>query len=139
MKFTVGSVIENLDAGGLAEGEPEITRVSAEGHLKALEEGVLLSYTEVGEGGRVASEITVLPSEIRLSRRGAVVFDAIFREGEENSGIYAVGPYSFDTTVRTKKIRGSLSKAGGELSIFYTMNIGGQDKSVRLTITAEPV
>ena len=40
-------------------------------------------------------------------------------------------------TVRTKKIRSSLSEDGGEVQLIYSMNIGGQEKNVRMKISAK--
>ena len=137
MEFRTHSVIENLDGAGLAEGEPEISIITSEGFLRVGEEERVISYTEKTEGGRVVCELTLKEGEVRLSRRGAVVFDATFREGESYSGIYSVPPYSFDTEIKTKRIRDGITKAGGELSIIYNMNIGGQEKAVRLRVTAK--
>ena len=134
MKFTVSSVIDNLTPSGLAEGEPERTSIAAEGFYKISEESYEISYTETTEGSKVISTIIAGANEVRVIRRGAVDSEMVFREGESHSSVYTVSPYSFDTTVTCRKIRSTLTKDGGRLDIFYGMNIGGADKSVRMRI-----
>lgn len=138
LEYTVHSIIENLDATGLAEGEPEISITTAEGFLKVSGERSVVSYTESTEGGKVATDITIEDGSLTLSRRGAVVFDATFREGESCKTVYSVPPYSFDAEIKTRRIRSDITKSGGEIRLLYSMNIGGQDKSVRLKISARP-
>ena len=72
-----------------------------------------------------------------LQKRGDVESDMTFREGDEVKTVYRVGPYSFDMVVRTKRIRNSLDTAGGELGLLYSMNVGGQEKNVRMKISAK--
>ena len=60
-----------------------------------------------------------------------------FSDGETFNTLYCVGPYSFDMTVRTKRIRNSLTVDGGELQLIYSMNVGGQEKNVRMRISAK--
>lgn len=136
--FKVHSVIENLDDAGLAEGEPEISITSMDGFLKLDGDAAYITYKEESEGGRIISDITLTGGSCHLVRRGAVEFDVTFIEGRTEKTVYSVPPYSFDAEVRTKRIRNSISKTGGELSILYSMNIGGQEKAVRLKITAKP-
>ena len=138
LEYTVHSVIENLDDSGLADGDPEISITTQEGFFKLSEERAVISYTEQTEGDRITTDITLEGGALILSRRGAVVFDATFREGECCKTVYSVPPYSFDAEIRTKKIRSDITKAGGELRLLYSMNIGGQEKSVRLKISAKP-
>lgn len=138
LEYTVHSVIENLDDAGLPEGEPEISITTSEGFLKVSEERTVISYAEATDGGKVTTDITVEGGAITLSRRGAVVFDATFKEGEACNTVYSVPPYSFDTAIKTKRASSGITKAGGELRLLYSMNIGGQEKSVRLKISAKP-
>lgn len=136
LEYTVHSVIENLDDSGLADGEPEISITTAAGFLKCAEGCSVISYSESTESGRVSTEITVTDDSMKLSRRGAVVFDATFREGDVCKTVYSVPPYSFDAEIRTKRISSDITKAGGTLRLQYSMNIGGQEKAVRLKISA---
>ena len=128
------SVIENLSPSGLPDGESEKTETRAEGFLYIHDDRYEISFRENTEGGAVFSDITARDSEIILKRRGAIISDMRFSEGEADKSLYQVPPYSFDAEIYTKKIRNELSKDGGKISIFYTMKIGGADKNIRMKI-----
>ena len=138
LEYTVHSVIENLDDNGAVDGEPEVNLITVDGFLKSDGESLLITYAEMSEGGRILTDMTVSEGEVKLARRGAVMFDATFREGESMTTVYSIPPYSFDATLTTKKIRSELTKDGGVLRLHYGMNIGGQEKAVRMKITARP-
>ena len=106
--------------------------------MRVAEDELLLTYTE-GEGeAKVFSQITVRGETVSIQRRGASESSMLLEIGKKQTSVYKVPPYSFDMTVRTKKIRNSLTEAGGELQLIYSMNVGGQEKSVRMKITAKP-
>lgn len=128
------SIIENLSPTGLPDGEPEKTETRAEGFLYVYGDRFEISFRESAEGGPVFSDITAKAEEILLKRRGAIVSDMRFAEGESDKSLYQVPPYSFDAEIYTRKIRNELSKDGGKITIFYTMKIGGADKNVRMKI-----
>ncbi len=133
-KFKISSVIENLSPSGLAEGETERTEIMPDGFLKISNEEIVIMYTEDTEGGRVASDIIITENKVSVKRRGAVVSDMMFLEGESHKSLYQVPPYSFDTEIFTKKIRNNMTRDGGRIDILYTMKIGGAEKSVRMKI-----
>ena len=136
--FRVHSVIDNLDDAGLPEGAPEISETVSDGFLKIDGDTLYITYKEDSEGGRIISDITVSQEGVHLLRRGAIEFDVTFIEGKSVNTVYSIPPYSFDATVRTSRIRSEMTKAGGSVRIHYSMNVGGQEKSVRLKITATP-
>lgn len=138
VEVTVRSVIDNLE-GGLPVGDPEITVITARGSLTAEGEALSLKYRETEGEQYTDCELRLYSHGISLSRRGAVVCDLLFSEGEECSTVYSVPPYKFDMTVLAKRIRGSITDGGGELSLLYSMNIGGQDKSVRMKIAVKEI
>ena len=137
LMLTVNSVIDNLDDAGLPDGEPEINIFTTEGSLLIAEKGKRISFTEESEGQKTTSTLYVTDDKVVLHKRGDVESDMTFREGEEVKTIYRVGPYSFDMVVRTKRIRNSLTDEGGELALLYSMNVGGQEKNVRMKISAK--
>ncbi len=134
---TVRSVIDNIE-DGLPAGDPEKTLITASGSLTDEDGTLTLKYAEEGEGQRTDVTLTYRTGGVILSRRGSVVVDLVFEEGEECRAIYSVPPYRFDMTVNTKRIRSTLSGEGGELQLIYDMNIGGQDKRVRMHISITP-
>ena len=135
VNVTVRSVIDNTE-DGLPVGESERTVITAPGSLTD-EDGVLtVQYAEIGEDSQ-RTDVTLIHREggVILSRRGSVVVDLVFEEGEECHTLYSVPPYKFDMTVITRKIRSTLTAQGGELQLIYDMNVGGQDKRVRLHLS----
>lgn len=135
--LTVNSVIDNLSDAGLPDADPEINIFTTEGTLTSIEGGLLLSFTEEQDGGSAKTDLYVYPDSVRLLKSGAITSEMRFAEGEVFKTMYCVGPYSFDMIVRTKRIRNSLTDAGGELQLIYTMNVGGQEKNVRMKITSK--
>ncbi len=138
MKFKISSVIVNLTQSGLPDGAPERTEISVDGFYKINGENYEIDYSENTEGGKVVSTIEVTSESVRVLRHGAVESEMVFAEGKSHSSVYTVVPYSFDTAVTCKKIRCGLDNNGGRLDIFYDMNIGGADKSVRMRIDCSP-
>lgn len=136
LTLTVNSVIDNLDDAGLPDGDPEINIFTTDGTLTLSEMGKRLSFTEEENGEKTTSTLYITDEKITLKKRGAIVSDLTFTEGEDTSSIYRVGPYAFDMTVKTKRIRNSLTAEGGELTLLYSMNVGGQEKNVRMKISA---
>ena len=137
VKLTVHSIIENLGDGGLPEDEPEISITTVNGSLR--EDGgiIHLGYTERSEGGDVECHISIYPDGVvSLSRRGAIVCDMLFKEGEDCNTVYAIPPYKFNMSLFTRRVRSDITSEGGILRLLYSMNIGGQEKNVQMKITA---
>lgn len=137
MTLTVNSVIDNLDDSGLPDGEPEINIFTTDGTLTVSDRGMRLAFTEESEGQKTNSALYVTDGRVILKKRGAVESDMTFAEGEESVSVYRVGPYAFDMQIKAKRVRNSLTDAGGEIGLIYSMNVGGQEKSVRLKISAK--
>ncbi|MBR2972121.1 MAG: DUF1934 domain-containing protein [Clostridia bacterium] len=137
LTLTVNSVIDNLSDTGLPEGEPEINIFTTDGRLTPEPDGYTVRFTEVQEGGEAHTKLLITEGRVRLIKTGAISSEMVFSEGEDFNTLYRVGPYSFDMTVRTKRIRNSLSEDGGELQLIYSMNVGGQEKNVRMKISAK--
>lgn len=135
--LTVNSVIDNLSDAGLPDGEPEINIFTTDGALSVYDSGYLLRFTEVQDGGEAHTNLYITKENVRLVKSGAITSEMRFSEGEIFNTLYCVGPYSFDMSVRTKKIRNSLTDEGGELQLIYSMNVGGQEKNVRMKISAK--
>ncbi len=132
--FKVISVIENLNDSGLCDGESEKSNLCYSGFFKIEEDSFIISYREKSENGLTLSELTVQTDTVLLKKRGAVCCDIRFCEKQTHTSIYEVTPFRFDMAVLTKKIRNNLTKDGGCVDIHYEMNIGGQNKRVRLKI-----
>lgn len=120
---------------------PEITDETNLGYVKYTDKGevLLLSYKSVTEGGAVTTEVYPVEGGIRLVRRGAIDSELVFCEGESHSSLYKLPPYTFDMTVKTKKLGISLTPFGGEIRISYLACIGGAEKTCEMRITAKRI
>ena len=137
LSVTVNSVIDNLDDAGLPDGDPEINIFTTDGTLSVNERMTKLVFTETVESESITSTISLTSDGVRLFKRGAIEADMRFAEGACEKTIYRIGPYAFDMEIKTKRIASTISENGGELSLLYSMNVGGQDKNVRMKITAK--
>ena len=137
LSITVNSVIDNLSDAGLPDGEPEINIFTTDGTLALIDGGYLITFTEEQDGGSATTNLYVYEGGVRLVKSGAITSEMRFSEGEVFNTLYCVGPYSFDMVVRTKKIRNSITECGGDLQLIYTMNVGGQEKNVRMKISSK--
>ncbi len=139
VKIKILSVIENLDSSGLCEGEAERSESEISGFYTYSDAGeITLSYSQTEEGATTVSLITVGEDFVKLKRDGAIKSEIVFREGETHESVYSVPPYSFDASVKTKRIRRSLELSGGSLDLLYAMRIGGADKSAKMKIWITP-
>lgn len=134
VKIKIESVIDNLDPSGLPEGDSEKNITEALGFLRYDNGEATLTYSENGEGGHLESEIIYRPGRAIVKRNGAIESCLEFIEGEQTFSVYSIPPYKFDTQVFTKRIRAEIDENGGKIDLFYTMKIGGADKSARMKI-----
>ena len=138
VEIRLHSVIDNLE-DGLPTKEPEINITTHRGFMICEDTALSVSYTDRGEGGEVKCTIRIYENGVSLSRRGAIVSDLLFSEGEECRTSYAVGPYTFDMITKTVRVRGKIDLDGGEMALLYVMSVGGQEKNARMRITVTPL
>ena len=134
VRVKIESTIENVDAAGLPEGDPEKNVSEADGFYRFSEGSGFLNYTEENEGGKCRTEVVCIGGAVTVRRSGAIESEMYFSEGESHSSLYAIPPYQFDVTVTARRIRIDLSAEGGRIDLFYNMKIGGADKSARMRI-----
>lgn len=134
VRLRVASVIDNLTPSGLADGEPERTEISLLGKMSVSPDAVTLQYREQSDGATVSTEIVIFHSSVRVKRSGSIESEMYFEEGVVHTSLYSVPPYSFDTEIKTRKIRNGVTCDGGRLDIYYDMKIGGADKSVKMSV-----
>lgn len=135
VNLKIESQIENLGDGGIREGDTELSSVSHVGAMKVSGGEYSLSYRENTEGGSVFTDILVHESgAITVRRSGAIDSTMHFDVNEEYKTVYSLPPYKFDMSVRTQKIKNSLSLFGGVIEILYSMSVGGAEKQVNMKI-----
>ena len=131
----IKSYIDNVDEDGRVDREEsESTHKAA---LKISCGETSLSYREATESGSVFSDILVHESgAVTVRRTGAIDSTLHFDENEEFNTVYSLPPYKFDMTVKTEKIKNTLSALGGLIEIKYEMSVGGAKKRVLMQIEA---
>ena len=137
VRVTLRSIIDNLSETGLPTNDREEAESAADGTLSIGERGSVIDLTEDSEGGRINTRIEIVGDKIRVRRHGAIESDLLFSEGMAHSSVYGAPPYSFDTNIFTRRIRGGITEEGGKIDIFYDMEIGGAKKSVKMTVACE--
>lgn len=133
-KIKISSVIENLDASGLVEGDAEKNESLYDGYFKYSDGECVVTYSESGESGEVTSEIRYADESAVVKRCGAIESELHFKVGVPHVSKYSVPPYTFDATVTTRKIRAEINERGGRIELYYNMKIGGADKAARMKI-----
>lgn len=130
----VRSVITELDGYGLENGGREETSSEYTASYEYRGGVARLEYTEQTEGGKVSTTVIARADHVIVERRGAVSSHFDFREGVTDRSLYTVSPYSFDAEITPKRVEVSLDENGGRIDLRYRMNIGGAEKSVRMSI-----
>ena len=133
-RIKIESKIENLDGAGLASGDIERTEQELEGNFSLTDGGFALRYSEKSEGGEIFSEVSADGELVRVARRGAIESTFDFKVGVSHSSLYSMGQYSFDVSIMPRRVDVKLDRDSGFVDLLYNMNIGGQDKAVRMKI-----
>ena len=136
VKAVIESTVDELDGAGLCESSDK-SDITTEALLDTKGSLVRLSYEENGESGAVSTEIIMNRDKVTVRRRGALESEFIFREGESHTSVYRVPPYSFDAQISTKRIRGTITENGGDMTLLYDMTVGGAEKRIKMRIRVE--
>ena len=133
VNITIKSYIDNVDDCGNADRE--LSESTHTGAMKISCGETSLSYRESTEGGSVFSDVLIHESgAVTVRRTGAIDSTLHFDEREEFNTVYSLPPYKFDMSVKTEKIKNTLSILGGTLEIKYEMTVGGAKKRVLMQI-----
>lgn len=138
MEITIHSVIEEIDDAGLGIGEPEINITTLPAISRETHDGTAVRYSETQEGVEIKSDLIISSDgSVRMIRRGGIEWSVRFAEGEECSTVYRVPPYSFDCTVRTKRVSVSRETSALSVRLVYSMELGGGKKEVKMRISVK--
>ena len=136
IKAFIESTVDELNEAGLSESSDKTATV-ADAIMKNDDDALVISYRESTEGGEVATKILLSGDTVTVMRSGALESEFVFREGESHISLYKIAPYSFDAEIRTRRIRGSITEDGGEMTLIYDMTVGGAAKRVRMRIRVD--
>ena len=129
----ITSVIEELDSAGLSVSS-ETSEETARAAVRSDGDCLTVSFTERSEGAKSLATFTLSGDTLTVSRTGAIESTLVFQNGKSYKTLYKIPPYAFDMTVKTLRLDIGMTEAGGEISVLYTMSIGGADKRVRMKI-----
>lgn len=108
------------------QSEPEIIELVTEGKLEDRgEAGILLSYQESEVTGLEGTRTTIQvePRRVTLMRTGTVNSQMVFEEGRRHQSLYNTPYGALEIGLHTRKIRTSLDHRGGDVTIYYALEI----------------
>lgn len=106
--------------------EPDKIELMTVGTLEALAEDTwLVTYEESELTGLTGTSTTfrVRPGRVELSRAGSLESSMIFEEGVQHDSLYQMEFGALRVSVCAKKIRCSLTEAGGSIQVLYSIGI----------------
>lgn len=106
--------------------EPEVVQTETQGTLEDRgEAGLLLTYREEPGSGLEGTRTTLLvePRRVTLERTGTLTSQMVFEEGQEHRSAYATPYGALALTVRTHKLHTHLDARGGEVTIYYDLEL----------------
>ncbi len=107
--------------------EPDIIELVTEGTLEDQNgQGLTLSYRESEVTGLEGTRTTIQvePGRVTLLRQGALNSQMIFEEGRRHLSLYDTPYGALEVGVRTRRIHSSLNGRGGDVTIYYALEIG---------------
>ena len=102
--------------------EPEKTSLVTEGTLEREGDILLLSYEESELTGMEAQTLHRLLG-ITLQRSGTLESQMVFELGHEDRSLYDMGFGALMITVLTDRLENTLTDAGGEMDVSYSVAI----------------
>ncbi len=112
------------------QSEPEIIELVTEGKLEDRgEAGILLSYQESEVTGLEGTRTTIQvePRRVTLMRTGTVNSQMVFEEGRRHQSLYNTPYGALEIGLHTRKIRASLDHRGGDVTIYYALEIDHEE------------
>jgi uncharacterized beta-barrel protein YwiB (DUF1934 family) len=109
------------------------------GCLRDCADGLLLTYTDDTEGGKVFNRVEISGERVSVRRTGAVSLSLTFEAGKTEHTVYGVPPFSFDMTVSTESVRVRREENGGlRIGLVFRSVVGGAPQTTHLNIRATP-
>ncbi len=120
------------------DGQSDTVTQTADGELTFAGGAATLRYTERDDEG-VTTDVTVAADtrQVLVRRSGAAKSTLCLRCGEQCQSVYGTPYGDFEVTTVTHQLRNTLGEAGGEISLAYTLSLGGQTMENTLCMTIE--
>ncbi len=115
-----------------ARGEDTIS-LSYDGLLRVAADGARISYTEVEDGQRTSTLITLTKEKMTIARRGAVDFTARYEVGVPCTSVYRLGGMAFDAHIVTEALT-CPPAALPAADCIYRLTLGGEERQLTLSL-----
>ena len=117
--------------------EPEKTSLVTEGTLEREGDILLLSYEESELTGMegTTTVFRVEPARITLQRSGTLESQMVFELGHEDRSLYDMGFGALMITVLTDRLENTLTDAGGEMDVSYSVAIETKRPGISIIIS----
>lgn len=119
-------------------GEPETVAGEWVGALRTTPAGLLLTFTEAVEGGKVFNRVIWRDGTLAVDRRGAVSSRIVFRAGETVETDLAIPPLTLPMTVSTAEVLLLPTPGGVGFRVLFSSVLSGERRRTEMTITATP-
>lgn len=111
---------------------------SANGCLLLRDGTSRILYREENEGQQILTEISFKDKNVlTLKKSGAAKYELTFEENCRHSFLYYAPPLTFDGELLTHKVKNSICILGGNITVEYSMDMGGHKQRVCISIDAE--
>lgn len=122
--------------------DPDMIELVTEGLLEQTGEVWRISYDESDLTGLQGTTTTfeITPGYVVLARTGAVQSRMVFQEGVRHDSLYQLDVGAMMICVCARRIQVDLSREGGELDVFYSIEVEqALAGTVRYHIAVKPV
>lgn len=109
------------------------------GCLRETAAGLVLTYTQDSESGKIFNRVETTDHGLRITRSGAVELTLVLEPKRTEKTIYRVPPFSFDMLVTAEAVKIRREESGGlRIGLSFRSVVGGSAQTTRLVIRATP-
>jgi len=126
-------ILISLDAQSNTEGQPEDTmRLITTGELFEKQDETVIRYEESIDENEPPQKIEVVVRDnvITMSRKGVYDANMVFQKGQRYESQYHTPYGDLDMALYCTRATFSIDKEGGEISLQYQLDLGGQFAAV---------
>lgn len=117
------NVIVTITGRQTLDGQSDVTRVTAKGHLFPREDGWELHYRQDEGGQTVFTKVEITDGRMKIERRGDTRSTLILQAGKRHESDYHTPHGILRMGLETHSLSSSLTPGGGRVEAEYTLNI----------------
>ena len=109
------------------------------GCLQKKEQQYKIIYRETEKDSDIITELVFSENSSRLivNKKGDVECKMLFSEDKKCLFIYRLPYGELDAEITTHTLTNNMGMSGGEISVLYTLSLGGQTQKISMKISAE--